>query len=483
MKNSGAAELGEYGRRFSLYQNLRPADWVEPDSDFNHNVLIAGGGHNGSALSFALSRRGIGGVGVIDAASEGKTGIWLTTARMHTLRTPKNLVGPDLGFLPLSFPAWFEALHGARAFEAVNRIQRTDWGDYLLWFNKEAGIKIRHGTRLIRIEPRGRGFRVILEADGNRFSETARKVVMANGIAGTGAPHVPSFLTDNLPDNLYVHTSRKLEDAEFKGKVVAVVGAAASAFDAAAVALEAGASHVHLICRRKELTATVMNRHRAYPGAVDRFYRMPDDFRWRLINMTLKGGLAPPEDSVLRATRHSNFHLHLLADFSTVTYAGGRVRWRVASEHMDFDFVIAATGYLPDPRLSPELAGISQDIALWGDRYVPPGHEQNSLLATYPYVGPRFEFTEKNPGDAPWLANLHCYTNSASMSFGRSVGDVPTMNWGINHLADALADDLFFQDIEKHEARMSKVPTQKEYSEEIYRKAIYSRDENERKIA
>ncbi len=472
---SSVDELGGYGRRFASYQNLRPASWVEQDPGFDHNVFIIGAGHNGSALAFALSRRGIGGVDIIDAASESGAGIWRNIARMHKLRTPKTNIGPDLGYVPFSFPSWFEAKNGAGAFEAVDRVTRVDWADYLVWFNKEADIKIRYETRLISLQQHGNGFKLTLESKGKRSTETARKVVLANGLTGTGVPNIPESIVENIPAELYCHTSDGLNEEKFRGKVVAVVGAAASAFDAAAVALEAGAARVHMVCRRDALTARVMNKHRSYPGAVDHFYLLPDNLRWHLFNVSSKGGVAPPVDSILRVTKHENFHLHLGANFSSARLHGGCIRWVVGDEDLDLDYIVAATGYLPNPKLRPELSHISDAIALWGDRYSAPADEDNPLLETYPYLAGGFQFTEKNPGEAPWLANLHCYTNSAALSFGRSVGDLPTMHWGINHLANTIADDMFFQDIGKHERRMSVVPTEKEYSEEIYRNRIYTK--------
>src|ERR1700688_1908653 len=84
-----------------------PANWVPDREGIDHNVLIVGGGQTGCAFAFALRRAGIGKVSVIDAAVDAKAaGIWQTTARMHVLRTPKTLAGPELGVAALSFQAW-----------------------------------------------------------------------------------------------------------------------------------------------------------------------------------------------------------------------------------------------------------------------------------------------------------------------------------------------------------------------------------------
>ena len=50
--------------------------------------------------------------------------------------------------------------------------------------------------------------------------------------------------------NVWTHTTGNIPFDAMRGKVVGVVGAGSSAFDAAAVALESGASEVHLFSRR-----------------------------------------------------------------------------------------------------------------------------------------------------------------------------------------------------------------------------------------
>ena len=95
------------------------------------------------------------------------------------------------------------------------------------------------------------------------------------------------------------------------GKSVAVVGGAASAFDAAATALKADAAEVHLFVRRALLPSLPVTRARAYPGAYDNYPALPDALRWRQALRFRRAGLTPPADAVSRATRFSNFNLHL----------------------------------------------------------------------------------------------------------------------------------------------------------------------------
>ena len=109
-----------------------PENWVPDREGIDHNVFVVGGAQSGSAFAFALRRAGIGKVAVIDAAADSSgAGVWLTAARMHKLRTPKNLPGPELGLPGLGFQAWYEARHGSAAYEALDRIPRLDWAAYL----------------------------------------------------------------------------------------------------------------------------------------------------------------------------------------------------------------------------------------------------------------------------------------------------------------------------------------------------------------
>src|SRR5437870_4875028 len=82
-------------------------------------------------------------VDVIDQAEPGQAGIWRTIARMHQLRTPKTMPGPEQGNVALGFRAWFETVNGPEAFDALDRIPRLAWADYLAWFQQATETKVR----------------------------------------------------------------------------------------------------------------------------------------------------------------------------------------------------------------------------------------------------------------------------------------------------------------------------------------------------
>src|SRR4051794_12022063 len=173
-----------------------PQNWVpeRAGSDgrpIDHNVVIIGGGQSGCAFAWALRRAGIGRVSVIDMAEdESRAGVWRNAARMNVLRTPKNLPGPELGIPTLSFQAWYEARHGAAAYESFARIPREAWALYLAWYRRFLGIAVRYRTRLLRIEPAQEHFRLHLDTEQGATVETARKLILANGVAGNGGPYI-----------------------------------------------------------------------------------------------------------------------------------------------------------------------------------------------------------------------------------------------------------------------------------------------------
>jgi cation diffusion facilitator CzcD-associated flavoprotein CzcO len=452
---AGAArELAEQTGRALRWLGRDPADWVRARSGVDHNVVIVGGGQSGLSIAYGLRRKGVGRVAVIDRAAPGQAGIWRTIARMHQLRTPKTLAGPELGNPALSFRAWYETLNGTAAFDALDRIPRVAWADYLDWFQQATGTAVRHGTRLVEIEPGSDVLRLHLESNGVRTVETTRKLVLANGYAGAGGPSVPDFVRA-LPAPVWTHTTGNLPVEALDGKVVGIVGAGSSAFDAAAVALESGASEVHLFSRRPYIDypappppQPAPPPDRGYPNMLELSYELPDVVRWRNFLLGDRRVASVPLDSIERAVAFDNFHVHLNSSLSDVALAGnGRVNGRVGNERFRFDHLIAGTGYRIDLAAQPELARIHEHIALWGDRYRPTAGEENAAGANHPYLGPAFEFLPRAGTGAEFLRNIHCFNLAGALSFGIPVGDVPSVV-DQPRLTAAIARDLYVESVD-----------------------------------
>lgn len=451
-----------------------PENWVPARPGIDHDVFVVGGGQTGCAFAFALRRAGIGRVSVIDAAADAAgAGVWLNRARMNTLRTPKTLVGPECDVAGIGFRAWYEARFGADAYQALERAPREDWAAYLAWYRAFLAIPVRYGVRLLRIEPAGGYFRLHLEVAGETRVETARKIVLCNGVAGNGRASVPDALAQ-LPQAVFAHTSHAIDFAALRGKSVAVVGAAASAFDAAATALEAGAADVHLFARREALAAKPVSRTRGYPGAYDNYPSLPDALRWSQARRFRREGSTAPRDSIERVTRHANFHLHLGADWGDARVEHDRVAVHVGGEAFEFDFVIAGTGYVIDLFARPELADIAPHVRLWRDQYAPPPEEADAGLGAHPYLGEALEYIEKSPGTAPWLRDIHVYNPAGFVSAGVPVGDVPSMRRDIPAVVRRVSRDLFHADLQAHAVRLeADVPA--DFDETLYAANVWQR--------
>jgi FAD-dependent urate hydroxylase len=450
-----------------------PQNWVPDRPAIDHNVMIAGAGQSGCAFAFALRRVGIGKVAVIDmAADEWQAGIWGNTARMNVLRTPKTLPGPEYGIAALGFQSWYEARHGAAAYAAFERIPREAWAEYLAWYRHFLGIPVRYHTRLARIEAADGHFRLHLESDGIARVETARKIILATGFDGGGGTYIPAALRDALPPRLYAHTADKIDFGRLRGKRVAVLGGAASAFDAAATALEAGAAAVDLFARRPALASLPVARVRGYPGAYDNYPDLPDRVRWQQALRFRRAGSTAPADAIERVLQFPNFRLHLAAPWRAACAADGGILAQAVDGEFRCDFAIAGTGYFVDPGARPELADFAGEILLWRDRFMPPPGDEDDYLGAHPYLGKGHEYLEKTPGAAPWLNDIHVQNPAGFVSFGVPVGDVPSMKRGLPAVTARIGHDLFFADIAAHEARLA-ADIAPEFPESLYAAAVW----------
>lgn len=452
-----------------------PENWVPQREGVDHDVVVVGGGQTGCAFAFALRRAGMGRVTVIDKAVDARrAGVWLNYARMNTLRTVKTLPGPDMGIPGLGFRSWYEAAHGEDAYERINRIPRTVWAEYLAWYRRILRIDVRYATELTRVEPAGSLFRLHLRKHGADRIETARKVILANGVGGGGGPNVPESVARHLPRDAYAHTCEAIDFDLLRGGTVAVVGAAASAFDAAATALEHGAEAVHMFVRRQRLASEPVSHARRYPGAFDNYAALPDADKWQHALRFVGAGSTPPADSIRRATQFPNFHLHLGTPWGASSFADGKIRVVAEGQEFLFDRLLLGTGYTSDIGLRPELADFVSDVALWRDRFAPAADPANRILGAFPYLGRAHEFLEKEPGAAPFLRNIHSFNPSAWISFGLPTGDIQSIPRDVPVIVRRISEDLFLDDLDLHRQRMGR-GQKADFDESLYDRARWRR--------
>jgi cation diffusion facilitator CzcD-associated flavoprotein CzcO len=417
------------------------------------DVAVIGAGMTGLAVAAALTHRGVP-VMVFDEAPEGFEGPWATTARMETLRSPKQLAGPALGIPSLTFRAWFEAQFGRDAWEALDKIPRLQWMDYLRWYRRVLSLPVKNGHRVSELQPRADGLvELTVEAEGRPQRIWARHVVLATGRAGLGGPALPPY-AEGLPRTRWAHSSDDNDYAALRGLRVGVVGAGASAMDSAATALEVGAAHVHLLVRRRDLPRINKGKGAGNPGFVAGYARLPDDWKWRIRHYINVQQVPPPRNSTQRVARFPNAHFHLGVTIDRIEERDGALRVQTSAGPLALDFIIFATGFKVDWRQRPMLRRIAACIRLWKDRHTPPPEQIDDELAESPDLGPAFEFQPRDGAHCPGLDRVHVLAYPATLSLGVITGDIPAISEGALQLADALAGLLYAEDVEHHYARM-----------------------------
>lgn len=426
-------------------------DWVPPrahEGQRVRDVVIVGAGMCGLAAAGALKGLGLSNIVLLDRAPAGREGPWVTYARMETLRSPKQLTGPALGLPALTFRAWYEAQHGRAAWEALGKIPRPLWMDYLVWYRKVLDLPVENGVNVDTVTPQGDLLALTVSDTKGSRTIFARHLVLATGRDGLGAPWVPP-VAGTIDRRFWAHSADAIDFAALKGKRVGVVGAGASAMDNAATALEAGVASLDLFVRRKELPRINKFTGIGSQGVVHGVAGLPDEWKWRFFDYALKAQTPPPRDSTLRVSRHANARFHLGSPILALEERDGTLALTTPKGSYTLDFLIFATGFSVDLGERPELAAVAPFIRFWRDRYAPEGID-NPELESAPDLGPSFEFQEKQPGSCPALLRIHCFNYPALLSHGKLSGDIPAVSAGADRLGRGIARALFVADREAH---------------------------------
>jgi len=439
-------ELLDYPRRPWLTLQRTPA------GDAVYDVAIVGGGQSGLTAAFGLLRERVGNLIVLDRNPLDRAGPWLNFARMRTLRTPKYLTGPDLGIPSLTPRAWYEAQFGDGSWQALGLLPKELWAGYLAWYRETLRIPVEPDTTVgaLDYDREARQFLVPCHGPRGERSLRARRVVLATGIDGSGQWRVPRSVSEALPAHLYAHTRDDIDFAALRGKRIAVLGAGASAFDNAATALELGAGEVHVFFRRPQLVNVNAYRWAEFVGFLKHHADLPDAEKWRFILQILRMGQLPPKDTLARAKEHAGFHLHPSSGWKSLTAQGETILIETEAQRFEVDFIIVATGCVTDLAARPELARFEAEIARWSDRYTPPVEEAHEDLQRHPYLGPGFEFCERNPGQAPYLTHLYNYTFGGLLSMGFGGASISGLKYSAPRLVAGITRSLFVEDSNAH---------------------------------
>jgi cation diffusion facilitator CzcD-associated flavoprotein CzcO len=437
---------------------LPPANWTAPppgpDGAPLLDVLVIGAGMYGLAAAAALTFKGLRNLRVIDRAPAGREGPWVTTARMRTLRSPKHLPGIALGLPALTFRAWYEARHGAAAWAALTKIGNADWQDYLCFVRDALALPVENAVELRALVPRAGFVTARLAGPAGERVVHARRVVFAPGRDGTGGPVIPPGIDPVLWPDRAAHTGEAIDLARLRGKQVAVIGAGASAWDAAATVLEAGAAGCDMYVRRAALPQVNKGRGSANPGFFEGWGGLPAAEKWRLLAYQYDVQSPPPHESIHRALACRGFRIHLGTPVLAATPAGTGLRLRLPQAEASADFLILGTGYAVDLAGVPPLAALARRIATWADMYTPPPAWARPALGGYPWLGEDFALVDKPGLATPGLGRIHLFAHAAFASLGAIASDIPGAAAGAERLAHRLAAAFFAEDIGAIHARL-----------------------------
>ncbi|WP_066270025.1 SidA/IucD/PvdA family monooxygenase [Hydrogenophaga palleronii] len=413
------------------------------------DVAVIGAGQFGLAACAALRHLGIEAI-AFDAAPEGLEGPWATTARMETLRSPKELTGPALGFASLTFRAWFEAQFGRQAWATLDKIPRLQWMDYLRWYRKVLALDVRNLHEVIKVEPLPGGLvRLRMNTPSGEIVHFARRVVLATGYDGLGGRRLPAFV-DGLPTDRWCHSSDVFDFNRLRGLRVGVVGAGASSMDSAASALEAGAASADLLIRRHDIPRINKVKGASNAGFMIGHWDLPDEDKWRIRHYINVQQVPPPRASMLRVSRHANARFHLGCPVLDVQSVADGLRVVTPEQSFTFDFMVFSTGFHIDWSERDAFAPFAAHVRSWGDRFLPEPGQEDAELGASPDLGRAFELQERVAGACPGLDHIHCFNFPASLTHGYISGDIPGISVAARRLSEGIASLLYREDFAQH---------------------------------
>lgn len=431
--------------------NFPPFDWMKENPkhalhDPVYDVVIIGSGMAGLAAGAALYKEGIFHIKIFDKTSMGLEGPWVTYARMKTLRSSKDIMGPALGIPHLTFHAWYEARFGAAAWKEMGKIPTPLWMDYLNWYRQVMQLPIENDCLLTDIIPsQDDEFELHFQKASQPLIVKARKVVLATGRAGFGGPTIPDF-AKHLPKSICKHTTDHIDGKDLINKRIGIIGVGASSFDAAAIALEAGAKSVDLLMRRDHIPSVNKFSSLPYKGFNYGYFKLGDEKRWEFMSHAFEAAIPPTIESIKRVEKYPDLRLLAKTRILSIHDHGSQIEVETNRGIFHYDFLILGTGFNIDGNEQPEMRHILHTIALWKDRLPPHIIDQNPKMGSFPYLGPTYEFLPKEKGKAPFLRNLYCFNFGATLSHGLLSSDIPGISVGATRLAQGIAGDFFIQE-------------------------------------
>ncbi len=415
-----------------------PAEWMRPRLARRtvgraFDVVIVGAGLSGLSIGFGLRRQRIDNFVILDQQPAGREGPWITCARMATLRSPKQLTGPDLGVPSLAFRSWYEAVAGAEAWERLDKIPPRDWMAYLAWYRRVLDLPVRNETRLTTIAPAGDLLALsVARAAGRADGLLPAASCLRPASTAAGARISRRSSPRRCRAERYTHSAEEIDPAAFAGREIGVLGAASSAFDWATTALEHSARSATVFARRRQLPQTEALAWANFPGFLGAFADLDDVRRWRFMRRFFELQAPPTQEMFNRAARHRNFHLALGAPLREVAMKDGRIRIEAGEKIGAVDHLLLGTGFETDLDATPGTRRLSPIRSRYGAIALrrrlakktrcspatlilaPPSNSPNERRAQRPIFGV-FIFSTM----APCRALARCATASPALNMER----------------------------------------------------------------
>ena len=420
--NDALDALAAQARRELAMMAYPARPWVRPLQHPSgapvYDVAIVGAGQSGMAAALALRREGVTNVIVLDRSPAGREGPWESYARMQELRTPKVSVGLETGIPSLSAQAWFETRYGADAWSSIQRVPRHDWADYLRWYRSVVDLPIRNDVDVEGIEPGDRLLTLVARTASGTERIHARRLILATGYDGSGRWAIPAFIERAVAPERLAHANTVIDLSRVAGKRVGILGHGASAFDFAAAALDAGAKSVDLCYRREHVPTVNPHRWLEYPGLLAHYPELPDAARWEIAHHFDTVDQPPTQRAFDEAHARAGFRRHAASPWLDLGMTGDAVRVRTPHAVFTFDFIVAATGSMPDLAARPELGCLADRVLLWSAAYTPPPHLAHDVLGRYPYLREDYGLIPRDLVDADAIGRIHAYSFAAYVSQG-----------------------------------------------------------------
>ncbi len=435
------------------------APWVDPvtapDGTEALDCAIIGAGQFGLTIAAGLRREQVTRVMCFDAMAEGEEGPWVTFARMAMLRTPKELTGPDLGLPSLSFRAFWSAQHGASGWDAMYRVPRPAWMDYLNWYRSALDLPVRNQWRFLGLKPRRAMLELRFETPGGERTIFARSLVLATGSSAGGGAAIPPEVLAALPAGRALNAYTPLDCASLAGQRIGILGGSATAFDMGIAALQAGATSADICLRRATLPYANPRRWMENAGFLAHYMDLPDAMKWAYTHRLNALGQSPPRPTFDTAMALPGFRIRTSTPWDEVSWNGSEVVVRSGGRSLHYDRIVYATGMRVALEDVPALSAIAAEAALWRDRYTPPAALASPGMGLNPYLDGHAGFVERTPGAAPWLGRVMTVMGGGGLSLGPVATSVSGMKYLVPLVLNGVKRQLFLDQQEADWARFT----------------------------